>query len=150
MNERQSPEPSRIAQACVIPFRRDGDETAFCLITSLKKKCWIFPKGVVDPGETEEETALKEALEEAGLRGRIIGGPLGSYEDYKWGTTLDVTVLLMEVDYCEDQWPEASLREQCWADPAEALRLVAKPDLKRILRSAIERISTGEINLPGT
>ena len=146
MNERQSPEPTRIAQACVIPFRRDGDETLFCLITSLKRKSWIFPKGIIDTGETREETALKEALGEAGLRGRIIGEPLGSYEDSKWGATLDVTVLLMEVDHCEDDWPEASLREQRWVAPAEALRLVARPDLKRLLRCAIERISAGNIN----
>jgi len=63
MNDSQSSARRRIAQACVIPFRRDGDEIVFCLITSLKKKRWIFPKGIIDPGETPEETALKEALE---------------------------------------------------------------------------------------
>ena len=75
-----------IAQACVVPYRRRDERIEFCLITSLKKKRWIFPKGIVDPGETVEEAALKEAFEEAGLHGRILGDPIGKYEDSKWGT----------------------------------------------------------------
>jgi len=133
--------PRRIAQACAIPFRVDGREIAFCLITSLKKKRWIFPKGIVDAGETAEEAALKEALEEAGLRGRIIGEPLGKYEDSKWGATLDVTVFLMMVECCEDDWPEADWRDRCWVGPAEALRRVVKPEMKLMLNRVMERIS---------
>ena len=58
----------------------------FCLITSLRKGRWGFPKGITDPGETHVETALKEADEEAGLRGRIVGDSLGesrrNYQGY--------------------------------------------------------------------
>ena len=113
----------RIAQACVIPFRRHGDDTTFCLITSLKKKRWIFPKGIIDPGETLEESALKEALEEAGLHGQIVGEPLGTYNDAKWGTKLHVAVVLMEVTVRDEQWPEADVRRRCWVAAEEAPRL---------------------------
>jgi phosphohistidine phosphatase len=125
----------------VIPFRRDGNRLVFCLITSLKKNHWIFPKGIIDPGETRYETARKEAWEEAGLRGRILQDPLGSYEDFKWGAALDVTVLLMEVEQCDDDWQEASLRRRCWSSPEEALQLLNRPAHKRMLRLAIERLS---------
>jgi 8-oxo-dGTP pyrophosphatase MutT (NUDIX family) len=134
-------ESTRIAQACVIPYRRDGEELTFCLITSLKKRRWIFPKGIIDPGETRDEAGRKEALEEAGLRGRIIGKPIGHYTDSKWGATLDVTVLLMEVDGCDDHWQEANMRERRWARPNEALRLVTRPELRQMLRHAIQRVS---------
>ena len=33
---------------------------------------WLFPKGHVDPGETEEIAALREVHEECGLTARII------------------------------------------------------------------------------
>ena len=49
----------------------------FCLITSTGKRRWSFPKGVIDPGETPPRTALKEAAEEAGLRGEICGKAAG-------------------------------------------------------------------------
>ena len=132
--------PNRIAQACAIPYRRHGDEWSLCLITSLKKKNWIFPKGIIDPGETLEETALKEAFEEAGVRGRIVGEPVGVYSDAKWGAILDVTVVLMEVDHAADDWPEAAARHRRWAPPAEAEQLVARPELRQILAAAIPRL----------
>ena len=87
-----------------MPYRRQNGECEFCLITSSSGRRWGFPKGIIDPGESAVETALKEALEEAGLQGHIEGDPLGRYEYAKWGTTLEVTGLLMRVTAAEDDW----------------------------------------------
>ena len=125
-----------IRQACAIPFRRQAQGAVFCLITSLKRKRWIFPKGIIEHGESPERTALKEAFEEAGLHGQIVGGPLGTYQDAKWGAILEVVVLLMEVHDCENEWPESDLRERCWAAADEAIALVAKNALKQMLKRA--------------
>jgi len=137
-DEQSSPEP--IQQACVVPFRRQGERIEFCLVTSLKKGRWILPKGIIDPGETREESALKEALEEAGLHGRIVGGPLGTYEDFKWDTTLHVTVLLMEVTQCDDKWFESDVRERCWVDSEEAAEMLANPDQRPFVEAAVHGI----------
>jgi 8-oxo-dGTP pyrophosphatase MutT (NUDIX family) len=139
MSHIPAPRPERIAQAAAVPYRRASDDVAVCLITSLKKKLWIFPKGIIDPGETAEETALKEAYEEAGLHGRIVGEPLGSYQDFKWGATIDVTVLLMEVSDFEERWPEADVRQRRWLRPAAAMDLIEKPELRHVLQCAIDR-----------
>ena len=112
----------------------------FCLITSLKKQQWIFPKGIIDPGETCEETALKEALEEAGLHGQIVGEPLGTFEDAKWGCRLLVTVLLMEVSRCDESWQEADVRQRCWADPEQTAKLISKPVLCPFVEQAVASI----------
>lgn len=40
---------------------------------------WVFPKGTPDPGETIEDTALREVREETGLEVRITR-PLGTME----------------------------------------------------------------------
>jgi len=34
---------------------------------------WALPKGQIDPGETGEQTALREAAEETGAHGRSLG-----------------------------------------------------------------------------
>lgn len=137
-----SPEP--ILQACVVPYRRQGERIEICLITSLKKGRWILPKGIIDPGETREESALKEALEEAGLHGRIVGEPLGTYEDFKWGSKLHITVLLMEVTRSDDQWYEADVRQRRWVDAAEAEELLARPDQRPFVAVALRTLTTND------
>ncbi len=34
---------------------------------------WSLPKGHVEPGETEPETAVREVAEETGITGRVVG-----------------------------------------------------------------------------
>src|SRR5688572_31397443 len=94
---------SRREQAGVIPFRRKKGTIEVCLIRNKGRKKWKIPKGFVDPGETVEQAALKEAWEEAGLIGRLVGDAIGSYEYDKWELKLTVAVYLMEVDDQEDK-----------------------------------------------
>ena len=129
-----------LEQASAVPFRWRGTRVEFCLITSIHKGRWGFPKGIIDPGESVVETALKEAHEEAGLHGRIVGTPLGSYQYHKWGRDLNVTVRLMQVEGVDQTWDEEQLRKRRWVDAHQAERLLAKPELKRLLAVAIARI----------
>ena len=48
-------------------FRREEAKFLFLLIYSARNKVWGFPKGHIEPGETEKETALREIQEETGL-----------------------------------------------------------------------------------
>ena len=57
----------------VIPFRyRSGEKEYLVLLQT--NNCWSFPKGHMEPGETEEETALRELKEETGLTADLIPG----------------------------------------------------------------------------
>jgi 8-oxo-dGTP pyrophosphatase MutT (NUDIX family) len=38
-----------------------------------KRPVWALPKGVIDPGETPEETAVREVAEETGVQGTVLG-----------------------------------------------------------------------------
>jgi 8-oxo-dGTP pyrophosphatase MutT (NUDIX family) len=136
MSEAQTPTPLTIQQVCVIPYRRTEDKVEFCLITSLKKRRWIFPKGIVDPGDTYEQSALKEAHEEAGLHGQLVGGPLGQFFDAKWGARLIVKVVLMEVNQADATWPETDVRQRQWLDYDAAQGLLARRELKSFLHRA--------------
>ncbi len=53
-------------------FRQLGETIEFLLIRHRKGGHWSFPKGHVELGETEKETALREVLEETGLSVSIL------------------------------------------------------------------------------
>ena len=128
-------------QAAVIPFRGSGKKLEICLIRKKgSKKKWGIPKGFVDRGDSTRETALKEAGEEAGLKGRLIGDPVGSYEYQKWGANLEVTVYLMEVKDEDDDWDEADFRERHWTSLAEAAELLERHPVRPLLKSVKERL----------
>jgi len=131
-----------IRQASAIPFRRRRGSIEFCLITSISSGRWGFPKGIIDPGDTAVITALKEAREEAGLDGRIIGDPLGEYTYHKWETSLVVETLLMEVTAEEAHWQEAELRDRRWCTADEARNLVDRDELRWLIGAAIERLGS--------
>lgn len=137
-----SPTPSAapLPQAATIPYRRQPNGLEFCLITSAQKSHWAFPKGMIDPGESWDETALKEAHEEAGLHGTIEGPPLGSYLYVKWDRQFEVTVCVMRVTGVLETWPESAARGRRWASGEEALALIDRPELRHFLSLAVERI----------
>ena len=129
-------------QAATIPFRRRSDGTfEFCIITSLRDGRWGFPKGMVDPGETVEETALKESDEEAGLHGDLISTPLGEYTYVKHVQPLHVVVFLMEVTRAASTWDESKLRTRRWVSADEVRALVGHPEQRRLFEVAVAHLS---------
>lgn len=59
---------SLLHKSCgVIPYRHTATGKEF-LIVLQSNNCWSFPKGHMEAGETETETALRELAEETGLQ----------------------------------------------------------------------------------
>lgn len=56
-----------------VTFTREDGVIRYVLIHQ-KKGWWSFPKGHMERGESEHETALREIYEEVGLRVRILDG----------------------------------------------------------------------------
>ena len=123
-----------IPQAAAIPVQ--GQQV--CLVTSSTGRRWVIPKGLVDPGDTPEECALKEAWEEAGLIGVLDPEPVGRYVYSKWGQAFEVTVFRMRVSEVHEEWPEHGVRRRIWVSFGDAAARVADSGLKKVLRAALQ------------
>jgi phosphohistidine phosphatase len=129
-----------IPQACAVPYRVAAGQIEVCVVTSMKKRRWTFPKGIVEPGETPSQAALKEAWEEAGVRGAISGPTLGSYERMKWGQPLQVACYLLHVEREYRAWPESGLRKRTWVPLDEVADVISCRGQREVLLAATARL----------
>lgn len=61
-----------VRKSCgVVPYRMVEGQREY-LILLQSNGCWSFPKGHMDAGETERETALRELREETGLTAALV------------------------------------------------------------------------------
>lgn len=146
MSEQVKPrtEGGRVAlQFAALPFRIASGAPEILIITSRETQRWIIPKGWPVRGLRPREVAAKEALEEAGLVGTIVGKrAIGSYH---YGKRLPenqeilcrVKVFLLSVDHQLDTWREKEQRECRWVTPRKAVRLVDDGELAEVIRAAI-------------
>ena len=55
----------------VLPYRITDGEREYLIVFEQFSKCWSLPKGHMEAGETETETALRELFEETGLSAEL-------------------------------------------------------------------------------
>ena len=125
----------RYLQSAVIPFQIKKNRIKILLITSLKTKQWIFPKGIIENHLTSQESALQEAAEEAGVEGEVINFKLGEYSYLKWDGICEVEMFPMHVTRVLDDWPEAALRKRKWVSLEKAPDLIKKKELQFLLKN---------------
>lgn len=108
-----------------VVFRREGGRLQVQLIQDRYGKISL-PKGKMEPGETVEETALREIAEETGLQGMIVA-PIDQIK-YKYNHeskgTIDKEVhyYLVEAIGGKLQAQVEEIRGVEWFDPMEAWR----------------------------
>jgi 8-oxo-dGTP pyrophosphatase MutT (NUDIX family) len=143
MSKKESGVARSARQVAVIPFHRGNDGVQICLIRRKGSEAWGIPKGFIDSGDSAKEAAVNEALEEAGLDGRIVGNTLGTYDYTKAGLHLTVAVYLMEVVEEEKYWEEMRFRQRRWYPVADAARLLTKHPVHSLLDRARSRLQRG-------
>jgi 8-oxo-dGTP pyrophosphatase MutT (NUDIX family) len=122
-----------IVQSGAIPFRFGPRGIEVMLVTSRKTGDWILPKGHIEPFMSPESSALKEAWEEAGIEGAIIGRPVGSWTYEKNGLSHRVEYFPLAVENVLPLWPERGSRKRRWYPIARAVERVADAGLRRML-----------------
>jgi NUDIX domain. len=121
-------------------FRRssDGGEVEILLITSRDTGRWVIPKGWPMKRLKPHEAAATEAVQEAGVSGKISSKPVGRYTYIKRledGERVPVMVELfaLEVTSQADDFKEKGQRILEWMPALEASRRVQEGELKSIL-----------------
>ena len=127
-----------ILQVAALCYRPTDDGHEILLITSRGRGHWILPKGWPKNKKSSADTALLEAFEEAGIRGRVIGSPIGQYHFTKSsqkGALLECVATVHEVLLTEtlDDFPEKGERKMGWFTPEAAAEAVSSPELAEIL-----------------
>ena len=113
-------------QAAVIPYRIRNARVEVALVTTADGKGWIVPKGSIDAGERPRDAAIREADEEAGLKGVVGRKPLGRYLYIKRNERRRVHVFAMRVTAVRDRWLEDHIRRRRWMRLREARRRLQK------------------------
>jgi 8-oxo-dGTP diphosphatase len=99
---------------------------------------WSLPKGKLDPGESFEEGAVREVLEETGVRGRIVVElEPTSYVDRKGRDKL-VRWYRMELDAEPSEFaPNDEVDELRWLTPDEAGALLSYDHDRALIRTVV-------------
>ena len=124
-------------------FREEQNERKFLLIRNRRSAHWGFPKGHIELGETEEETAIREVFEETGLKIRIVPGFVKKSEYTIQGKIeKSVSIFLAETDETEYKLQEEEIEECGWFAYNDALRILNYENDKYILTEAKKFLET--------
>lgn len=128
------------AQIAAMPVRIGMDGLPeILLVTSRTTRRWIVPKGWPMKDRKDHDAAAREALEEAGVVGRVSDKPAGRYIYWKRMSDhfalCEVKLYLLEVERQLEEWAEQHERHTRWFKLADAADLVDEPGLsKEILK----------------
>ena len=140
-----------ISAGCVV-FRNSGSVVEVALIQPRDRDAWALPKGVIEPGESPENAAAREALEETGLSGQIIAkidtiqySYIAKWEKPPTRVFKIVTFYLLRNTGGDPSLHDKEVDRVEWFPIGEAIRISSYQQEKDVLRKAqvlIEREPT--------
>ncbi|PWU23492.1 NUDIX hydrolase [Candidatus Cerribacteria bacterium 'Amazon FNV 2010 28 9'] len=123
-----------------VVFRKKGKNYEVLISKHSGYHKWVLPKGLVEQGETHEQTAVREVKEEVGVEARIIK-PLGEPESYIY--TLNgvrifkkVYYFLMEYVGGSEQEHDFEMEDVVWVSIDEAIERMGFEGAKNVLKQA--------------
>ena len=120
-----------------VVFRNDATEKKFLLIRNKRSAHWGFPKGHIEPGENNEQTAIREVLEETGINIRVLPN-FKKCSEYTIQGRIEksVSIFLAETDDVEYTIQPEEIEECGWFCYYDALKTLNYDNDKRILEQA--------------
>ena len=117
-----------------VVFRKINEDYRYLLIRNRRSSNWSFPKGHVEAGESQEDTAMREVLEETGLHINIIPGFI-SKSQYSIQNKIQKTVQLYVATTNDTQTriQAEEIEDYIWLTYENALRSLKFENDKTIL-----------------
>ena len=116
-----------------VVVRRDGPEPRFLLVTARRQPgLWVFPKGHIEVGETPEQAAVREVVEEAGVEATVVA-PIGATEFRSARGPVRAQFYLM--DFVSETTPGED-RRLAWMTADEARRALIYEDARLLITRA--------------
>jgi 8-oxo-dGTP pyrophosphatase MutT (NUDIX family) len=133
---------ARSTHAGAVVYRDRPDGIAILLVRASRDPTrWVLPKGHIEDGETDEEAALREVREEAGVDSRIQA-KLGQYSFPKQRGSVRVVMFLAQFASPVER---SESREVQWMDLEQARRALSFEDARLVLDRARELIRLGHV-----
>ncbi|GLT57655.1 hypothetical protein SLA2020_306120 [Shorea laevis] len=125
-------------------------ELEVLVISSQNGKQMLFPKGGWELDESMTEAAMRETLEEAGVRG-TIEHKLGtwSFKSKRHGTYYEGYMFPLLVQEQLDTWPEQNFRQRAWMTVAEARKVCHHLWMKEALDRFEQRLKSRQQHIEG-
>lgn len=131
----------RTEKSCgAVVFRTKNERLQILLIRHVNGGHWAFPKGHVEKGETEEQTAKREILEETGLS-VILDNRYRQVVTYspKKDVVKDVVYFVAHApSEVKAAAQESEISQVRWVDADKAVEYVSFDNDKKVLMGAIE------------
>lgn len=118
-------------------FRDTPDGIRYLLIRNRRSAHWGFPKGHIEQGETKVETAVREVMEETGLRIQVLPG-FCEFSEYTIQGKIEkaVAIFLAKTEQSEYTLQVEEIEECGWFTYEDAMRTLNYDNDKRILVKA--------------
>ncbi|WP_207492474.1 NUDIX hydrolase [Aridibaculum aurantiacum] len=134
---------SKTTHAGGVVYRIKNEKPEVLLVTAKSNPMrWVLPKGHVEAGEKEEETALREVAEEAGVTG-IAKQKIGHANGHKKFIIPTRTAFYL-VQFSGTTKPQDD-RQKVWLPLDAAISKASKPEQQKILRQAQAIFSSAKI-----
>ena len=119
-----------------VVYRMINGELRYLLIKNKRSANWGFPKGHIEPGETKEETAMREVLEETGVHIHIHPGFV-SRSEYTIQGKVEKSVSIFVAGTTDTQTviQQEEIEDYIWLRYPEALQMLKFENDKEILVS---------------
>lgn len=118
-------------------YRKNNETYDLLLLKHRYGGHWSFPKGHVEPGENEQQTALREVKEETGLIITLHEGFRESVEYYPKSNVKKQVVYFLGFQQSGDiKMQEEEISEIHWMDLDEARRQVTFKNDKNLIDKA--------------
>ncbi|MBN1666208.1 MAG: NUDIX hydrolase [Anaerolineales bacterium] len=135
---KQSVQEQVIEAAGGLLWRLGARGRQLALIHRQRYDDWSLPKGKREPGETWQETALREVLEETGCQAELLGFIGGTTYTVKGGPKVVLFWSMRVAEDCELQ-ENAEVDAFQWVSPEQALEILSYASERQLVRQWLEQ-----------